>query len=118
MLFVATPSCGRLDDYVIPAAPAHLVRIIPKRLADAFDVIEQTYLAAHELGDPDRHRVRTVPRSADVEERLHRQYGINRNTTNPAFLPRLLQIASKASALESLRVLALPDVRIAFWIEL
>jgi hypothetical protein len=27
------------------------------RLADAFDVIEQTYLTAHELGDPNRHRI-------------------------------------------------------------
>ena len=50
--------------------------------------------------------------------RLHRQYGINRNTTNPAFLPRLLQLASKVSAFESLRVLTLPDVCVALWIEL
>src|SRR5262249_11953366 len=107
-----------IDDHIFPAAPAQFVCVIRKRLPDAFDVIEQTYLAADELGDPDRHRVRAVSRAADVEERLQRQYGINRNTTNPAFLPRLLQIASKASALESLRVLALPDVRIAFWIEL
>ena len=29
-------------------------------------------------------RLAMVSGTADVEERLHRQYGINRNTTNPA----------------------------------
>src|SRR5262249_49675717 len=80
----------QVDDHIFPAAPAQFVCVICERLADAFDVIQQPDLAAHELREPDRHRVRPVPRSADVEERLHRQYGINRNTTNPAFLPRLL----------------------------
>src|SRR5215469_17677487 len=99
----------QVDDHIFPAAPAQLVCVIPKRLADAFNVIQQPDLAAHELRDPNRHRVRTVPRAANVEERLHRQYWINRNTTNPAFLPRLLQMASKVGALESLRVLTLPN---------
>src|SRR5215472_17355681 len=36
----------QVDDYVIPAAPAQLVCVIRKRLADAFDVIEQTDLTA------------------------------------------------------------------------
>src|SRR6516225_10718441 len=108
----------QVDDHIVPAAPAQLVCVICKRLSDAFDVIQQPDLTAHELGNPNRHRIRAVSRAANIEECLHRQYGINRNTTNPAFLPRLLQMASKVSALESLRVLALPDMRVALWIKL
>src|SRR5262249_17420859 len=78
------------------------------------------YLASapQDVWDQDRLSAKMLPGTADVEERLHRQYGINRNTTNPAFLPRLLELASKVSALESLRVLTLPDMRVALWIKL
>jgi hypothetical protein len=54
-----------------------------------------------------------VPGSADVEESLHRQYGINRNMTDHALLPRLLQMSSKVRTFESPRVLTLPDMGIA-----
>src|SRR5690242_5455097 len=47
----------QVDDYIFPATPAELVCVIPKRLADAFDVIQQTYLTAYELRDPNRHRI-------------------------------------------------------------
>jgi hypothetical protein len=53
------------------------------------------------------------PRATDVEERLHRQYGIDRNIADPALLPRLLKVFGKVSALECLGVLTLPDVRVA-----
>ena len=96
-----------MDDYIFPAAPAHLVRVIPKRLADAFDVIEQTYLTAHELGNPDRHRIRAVPRSADVEERLHRQNRIDGNMTDPFLLPCQLKRLGEVGALKSPGVVAL-----------
>src|SRR5262249_60612493 len=78
------------------------------------------YLASapQDVWDQDRLSAKMLPGTADVEERIHRQYGINRNTTNPAFLPRLLQMASKVSALESPRVLTLPDMRVTLWIEL
>src|SRR5262249_2908873 len=51
----------QVDDHIFPTAPAQFVCVIRERLSDTFDVIEQTYLAVHELGDPNRHRVRTVP---------------------------------------------------------
>jgi hypothetical protein len=54
-----------------------------------------------------------MPRATDVEERLHRQYGIDRNMADPALLPRLLKVFGKVSALECLGVLTLPDVRVA-----
>src|SRR5262249_22442118 len=91
----------QVDDHIFPTAPAQFVCVIRERLSDTFDVIQQSDLAAHELGDPNRHRVRTVPCAANVEERLQRQYGINRNTTKPAFLPRLLQMASKVSVTDA-----------------
>ena len=47
----------QVDDHIVPAAPAQLVCVIRKRLSDAFDVIQQTYLTAHELRDPNRHRI-------------------------------------------------------------
>src|SRR5262249_26054996 len=78
----------------------------------------QSHLAADELRDPDPHRVRTVPRSADVEERLHRQYGINRNMTDPSLLPCQLKRLGEVGTLESPRVLTLPDVRVTLWIKL
>src|SRR5215469_6860436 len=40
------------------------------------------------------------------------------STATRQILPRLLYMASKVSALESLRVLTLPDVRVALWIKL
>jgi hypothetical protein len=38
--------------------------------------------------------------------------------TDPALLPRLFKLSGKVRTLESLRVLTLPDVRVALWIEL
>jgi hypothetical protein len=77
------------DDGVLPAAPPQLTGVISKRLADALDVIEQPYLAADELADPDRHGIGAVAGTADVHESPHRQYRINRDLSDPAFLAGL-----------------------------
>ena len=75
--------------------------------SNAFNVIQQPDLTAHELCDPDRHRVRTVPCSADVEERLHRQNRIDGNMTDPFLLPCQLKRLGEVGALKSPGVVAL-----------
>src|SRR5262249_28073737 len=71
------------DDPFLPAAPPQLAGIKGKWLSDAFDAVEQPYLAANELTDPDRHSVRPAACAANVHEGLHWQYRINRNLADP-----------------------------------
>jgi hypothetical protein len=58
-----------------------------------------------------------VPGAANIEERLDRQNGVDRNVTDPVILPRLLQVLGEVGTLESFRVVALPDVGIALGVD-
>ena len=59
------------DDRFLPAAPPQFAGIIGKRLANAFDVVEQSDFAADELADPDRHSVGAMAGTPNIHERLH-----------------------------------------------
>src|SRR6516225_6898224 len=101
MLLCATPSCWQADDRFLPAAPPQLAGIVGERLANALDVVEQSDFAANELADPDRHSIGAMAGTANVHERLHRQNRINGNVTDPALLPRLLQVLGEVGALDA-----------------
>jgi hypothetical protein len=59
-----------------------------------------------------------MPCAADVEKCPDRQYWIERDVTDPALLPRLLQMPSKVGTLECPRVVTFPDMSVAFRVEL
>jgi hypothetical protein len=77
------------DDRFLPAAPSQLAGIVGEWLANALDVIEQSDLSTNELADPDRHGIGAVAGSANVHERLHWQYRINRDLPDPSLLASL-----------------------------
>jgi hypothetical protein len=106
----------QMDHCILPTATSQLGGVISQRLTNAFDVIEQPDLAIDELRNPNRHRVGAVPGAADIEDRPDRQHRIDWNVTDPAILPRLLQMSGEICTFESLGVVALPDVRIALGI--
>jgi hypothetical protein len=47
----------QMDDRVLPAATPQLGGVIPRRLTNAFDVIEQPYLSTDKLSYPYCHGV-------------------------------------------------------------
>ena len=67
--------------------------VVRQRLSDALDIIQHTNFATGKLHQPNCHRVRAVPGATDVEECPDRQYWIDRNVTDPALLPRALDLS-------------------------
>src|SRR6476661_7290379 len=45
----------QIDNSFLPAPLSQLMSVISKRLADSFDVVENSNLAAYKLNNPDRH---------------------------------------------------------------
>ena len=92
------------DDRFLPAARPQFAGIVSKRPANALDVVEQPDFAANELADPNRHGIGAMARAADVHERLHRQYRINGDVTDPdAPLSRNQTHAEPLAALQRFR---------------
>jgi hypothetical protein len=84
------------DDRFLPAPTPQLAGIVCERLANALNVVEQPDFAANELADPDRHGIGVMARAADVHERLHWQYRINSDVTDPPWPLRPFSRTSKA----------------------